>query len=118
MGDDEGKRIILARRARFVAAAMAGMNAAMCGGETTGDPRPCLSITQGDGGSPQVCLSPPLQPFDGGRADAHAADDAADDARPSRASGRSPPTPATEADRATEGQRHRRRGHRTLPAEV
>ena len=75
MGDDESKRIILARRAKFVAAALAGLNAAMCGGETTSEPQPCLSVARDDGGSPpQPCLSAPI---DAARPDAA---DAADDA--------------------------------------
>jgi len=66
MGDKEAKRIILARRARFVAAALAGLNAAMCGGETDGgsdggtNPRPCLSPPSVQDGGPKPCLSPPL----------------------------------------------------------
>src|SRR4051812_8456728 len=74
MGDEEAKRIILARRARFVAAALAGLNAAMCGGKSDGgDPQPCLTPSYedaGDGGTPQPCLSP--------RHDEDAAADAAD----------------------------------------
>ena len=65
-GNDEAKKLILARRARFVAAAVA-MNAVMCGGETDegtqGDPRPCLSNTAMDGGAPpEPCLSPSRDP--------------------------------------------------------
>jgi hypothetical protein len=63
-GDDDVKKLILARRARFVAAAVA-MNAVMCGGETDGtSPQPCLSppcldvIPAPDGGTPQPCLTP------------------------------------------------------------
>ena len=77
MGDEESKRIILARRAKFVAAALVGLNAAMCGGETS-EPQPCLSVALDDGGSPQPCLTPAL---DASRQDA--ADAAADaDAEP------------------------------------
>jgi hypothetical protein len=58
--DDDAKKKILARRARFVVAALAGVSAAVaCGGETT---------ATGDGGteagadaSPMPCLSPPSQ---------------------------------------------------------
>lgn len=83
--EEEARRIILARRARFVAAALAsaGIATASCGGETTGDgsPEPCLSIGAsggqyndggiggaetstggrqgGSGGMPMPCLSPP-----------------------------------------------------------
>jgi hypothetical protein len=59
--DEEARRIILARRARFVAVALvsAGVGTAACGGQT-GDsrPQPCLSLaaTGGSGGGPQVCL--------------------------------------------------------------
>jgi hypothetical protein len=57
MGDDEARRLILARRARFVAAALTGLTAAMCGGtEDEANPRPCLDVAQ-DGGTPQPCLS-------------------------------------------------------------
>jgi len=60
MGDEDAKRIILARRARFVAAALAGLNLAMCGGKSETDPQPCLSVvSDDDGGNPQPCLSPP-----------------------------------------------------------
>jgi len=76
--EDDARRIILARRARFVAAALAsaGIATASCGGETSGDgsPEPCLSIgasggqyndagtggqQAGAGGMPMPCLSPP-----------------------------------------------------------
>jgi hypothetical protein len=60
--NDDAKRLILARRARFVAAALAGV-AVACGGATDeGDPQPCLSIRPTDGGidsaKPQPCLEP------------------------------------------------------------
>jgi hypothetical protein len=80
--DDEARRIILARRARFVAAALAcaGIATAACGGETSGGedspyadggansgaggaPQPCLQPSAGGaenyGGMPLPCLSPP-----------------------------------------------------------
>ena len=66
MGDKEAKRIILARRARFVAAALAGLNAAMCGGKTDGgsdagtNPQPCLRPPGVEDGGPRPCLTPPL----------------------------------------------------------
>lgn len=80
MGNDDAKRLILARRAKFVAAAIAGI-AVACGGSEA-DPEPCLS--------------PVLQPRDAGPdADANAnvdaqpqpcldvlAPDASDDAEP------------------------------------
>jgi hypothetical protein len=71
MGDDDAKRIILMRRARFVAAALAGLNAAMCGGETDG-PSPGQPVAVDDGGTPQPCLSP-IVPPDAGGSDADAA---------------------------------------------
>jgi hypothetical protein len=62
--EEEARRIILARRARFVAVALvsAGVGTAACGGQTsdrTGTPQPCLEpvLTGGTGGGPQVCLS-------------------------------------------------------------
>lgn len=102
MGDDDAKRIILARRARFVRAALtsAGLSAAAvhgCGGETEGGPRvclepsldgsadadaepqPCLGALPPDAGDaePQPCLEPPLPDagdaaFDGNVLDADA----------------------------------------------
>lgn len=74
MGNDDAKRLILARRARFVAAALAGV-AVACGGSA--EPETCLSpvFTPTDGGKdaadaePQPCLEP-LPP------------DASDDAEP------------------------------------
>jgi hypothetical protein len=57
MGDDEAKRVILARRAAFVAAALAGLSATMCGGQTDADPQSPPGATN-DGGTPQPCLTP------------------------------------------------------------
>lgn len=68
MPNDEAKRLILARRARFVAAALTGV-AVACGGSTEStdqNPQPCLSPPANlDGGrdtgtdaQPQVCLEP------------------------------------------------------------
>ncbi len=67
-GDDETRRIILARRARFLAAALASVSAAgmaagaeACGGTVDeqhadgGEPKPCLGITAD--AQPQPCLS-------------------------------------------------------------
>jgi hypothetical protein len=71
MGDDEAKRVILMRRARFVAAALAGLNAAMCGGETDG-PSAGVPVAVDDGGTPQPCLSATAPP-DAGASDADAA---------------------------------------------
>jgi TonB family protein len=70
VGEDDAKRLILARRARFVAAAVAGISVASC------DPK---SATSGDAGAaqasapivpiaPGACLKPPalMPPEDGG----------------------------------------------------
>jgi hypothetical protein len=71
MGDDDVKRLILARRARFVAAALASLTTAMCGGQTSGtsssgDPEPCLSPRcEPPNCDPQPCLA--QVPTDSGR---------------------------------------------------
>ena len=65
MPNDETKRLILARRARFVAAAVAGI-AAACGSADDSKPTPCLEpIIRPDASTdgatdaePQPCLSP------------------------------------------------------------
>jgi hypothetical protein len=77
MGNDESRKLVLARRARFVAAALAGVAASTtplvaavavtegCGGETSEpQPQPSLSVdaSPGDGDArndtgPQPCLS-------------------------------------------------------------
>jgi hypothetical protein len=69
MGGDEARKLILARRARFVAAAFAGV-AATCGGAC--EPDPCLSIAMderdldgGNDGTPQPCLTPEVFPDSG-----------------------------------------------------
>ncbi|MFO0552740.1 MAG: hypothetical protein U0271_30390 [Polyangiaceae bacterium] len=84
MADDEDRNRILARRAAFVAAALAALAAADCGakvvfvgqggaaeggggagGEGAAIPEPCLgfgvggSTDVGQGGTPQPCLAPP-----------------------------------------------------------
>ena len=74
-GKDDAKKIILARRARFLAAAVASVGIA-CGKEST-PPQPCLSepyiapdaepmpcltpiaVEQPDAAQPQPCLAPP-----------------------------------------------------------
>lgn len=62
---DDAKRAILARRARFLAAAIAGVGVAACGGETEGpSPQPCLEPAidagdAGDDGAPEPCLGMP-----------------------------------------------------------
>lgn len=58
-GSDEARRKILARRATFVAAALAGMSTA-CGKEPTKNPEPCLSVPIQH--PPEPCLSPVAQP--------------------------------------------------------
>ncbi len=91
MGDDSARRLILARRARFVAAALAGVTATAgvaavteaCGGETETEqsPQPCLSVDASLGKAdaaearPKPCLSPgrPEEEEDaGGKEDAEA----------------------------------------------
>ncbi len=59
---DEARKKILARRATFVAAALAGVSTA-CGKEPSPPPQPCLSQVQrpDDGGAPEPCLSPALR---------------------------------------------------------
>lgn len=60
--DDASKRLVLARRAKFVAAAVAGI-AIGCGKESK--PQPCLSesVLEPDAAPPpQPCLAPPPQP--------------------------------------------------------
>ena len=76
---DETRRIILARRAKFVAAALAGLGAATGACES---PQPCLSPNYepreaGPEVPPQPCLTAPYEPPDAG--DAGDAGDAADD---------------------------------------
>ena len=69
--DNEDRDAILARRNRFVSAALAGLAGASlvaaCGGEVStpndaGSPQPCLSPTAepdaGNDSAPQPCLSP------------------------------------------------------------
>lgn len=88
MGSEDARKLILARRARFVAAALAsvaatttalGASVEACGGETVdqgggGDagPQPCLSPTA----DPRPCLSQRIP--DAGRRDASEADAAND----------------------------------------
>jgi hypothetical protein len=82
--DDESKRIILTRRARFIAAALAsaGLTAASCNkSNVDANPQPCLSAPPQnyDAGPPrpppheappqpppQACLSPMPMPEDAG----------------------------------------------------
>ena len=80
MSEDELKKRILSRRAKFVAAAIAASGIAACGGEVSGPtdasadgpkdtaadvPQACLTAPwdAGDAGDagPQPCLEPPLE---------------------------------------------------------
>lgn len=64
MTDDDAKRLILSRRARFVAAALASaglvVSTANCGGETDEDGKSDAAAggSGGTGGTPQPCLEP------------------------------------------------------------
>ena len=60
MSDDDAKKIILARRARFVAAAVASVGMACGKTETGAMPMPCLSESMPSDAepSPMPCLSP------------------------------------------------------------
>ena len=85
MTDEESKKRILARRARFVAAALAsaGLGATGCGGEVAG-PTACLDPIVDTGSSeagdtnPTVCLSAPADT--GARFDADVGGDSGADA--------------------------------------
>lgn len=44
MGSDDAKRLILARRARFVAAAIASVASVASVAACSGDPTPCLAL--------------------------------------------------------------------------
>ncbi|MBK7584349.1 MAG: hypothetical protein IPI67_29610 [Myxococcales bacterium] len=61
MSEDDAKKAILSRRARFVAAALASaglvVSTANCGGDTEKDKGD--ASVGGSGGTPQPCLSPP-----------------------------------------------------------
>lgn len=98
MADDDAKRAILVRRARFVAMALAGaglvVSTADCGGDSNqdksdaasggggGTPQPCLSPPAGggSGGTPQPCLAAEVGPPPDVDTDADDAADAADEA--------------------------------------
>jgi len=85
MGDEQSKRLILARRARFIAAALAGTAASTA---ACGKAEPCLSQIQNlpdtgspDEGVPAPCLTAPAK--DAGHdadADADVTPDAESDA--------------------------------------
>jgi hypothetical protein len=59
MRDDEAKKAILARRARFVAAAMLGTGLATCKSGPPADPSTVQAPEYPPASEPQVCLSPP-----------------------------------------------------------
>jgi hypothetical protein len=78
MSDDGSKKIVLARRARFIAAAVASVGIA-CGKENKEPPMPCLSVAYiPPDAEPMPCLSPPpmdtndAAPTDAGAPDADA----------------------------------------------
>ena len=59
MSEDELRRRILARRARFVAAAVASAGLSLAGCESNSESQVCLSIAHdGGSGGAQACLSP------------------------------------------------------------
>lgn len=62
MGDDDAKKLIMARRARFVAAALAGLAADGCGKTTA--PADAGSGSDPSLTAPGPCLSVPFQGFD------------------------------------------------------
>jgi hypothetical protein len=66
--DDEAKRIILARRARFIAAAVTIHAGVAACGKTDETAQPCLSVAPADGSAPQPCLSVAEPPRDAGDA--------------------------------------------------
>ena len=62
---DDAKKAILARRAKFIAAAVASVGIA-CGKTPMSSPEPCLSIAVDHDAAPMPCLSMPLRPPDAG----------------------------------------------------
>jgi hypothetical protein len=86
MNDENAKKTILARRARFVAAAMMGVGLASCEGKCA--PSACLKIAVSEpDAAPMPCLSPPALLPDAGVSvsGGDAGDDAAADAGPADA---------------------------------
>jgi hypothetical protein len=77
MAADDDKKLILARRAKFVAAALAGV-AVACGKEPAPPPEPCLSVPMDNRDAeppeppPQPCLTP--MPWDAGAPETDAID--------------------------------------------
>ena len=94
MAADDDKKLILARRAKFVAAALAGVTVA-CGKEPTPPPQPCLSVPvdNRDAGPPepppQPCLTPMMMPEDAGPP----ATETTDAGAPAKDAGTPPPKP-------------------------
>lgn len=64
---EESKKLVLARRAKFVAAALAGVSVA-CGKDPVPPPEPCLSVAldHRDAGPPVPCLTPVQADVDAG----------------------------------------------------
>jgi hypothetical protein len=62
---DDAKKLILARRARFVAATLAGVGIA-CGKEPAPAPEVCLSVPMTRDAQPMPCLEPLAVPIDAG----------------------------------------------------
>ncbi len=82
---DDTRKIVLARRARFLAAAVAGVGIAACGEPPA--PQVCLSTVPvnpppPDEPGPQVCLSPMPTPEDAGPGDTGASTPIATDTTP------------------------------------
>ncbi len=68
MTDDASRKAILSRRAKFVAAALAGISIAAC---KDGGPFACLKVpaqrdAETEDAQPQACLAPPPDPVDSG----------------------------------------------------
>lgn len=63
MGSDEARRAILARRARFITAALASLAIGGCERKPEVPSEPCLSIAPDrPDAEPRVCLTPMRQP--------------------------------------------------------
>lgn len=68
MGDDRARRLILGRRARFIASTLASVAATAatgvaidaCGGEVDPDPTEQADAGSYDGATPQPCLTPAM----------------------------------------------------------
>lgn len=91
---DDAKRVVLARRARFVAAALAGVAAVSCDKAKS---EPCLSVATVTT-PPEVCLKMAVPPLDAGErtaidAGADAADGASDAGKEGGKKAVGPPAP-------------------------